>query len=461
MKIAYYLLLLGCFSLIACDDYLDIKPKGTLIPTTFDEYSKILDYEYNLRFADGDVDIYSDDVYLYGTVHDSWVSQVGRRAYKWEPTIYFSGDRDGSWSGAYSRIFNFNLIIKEIDGAQGATAQQKQTLKGEAHLARAFEYLRLLQKYGKPYDPETSASDPAIPLRLEPIVAPEVLTRASVAVALEQVKTDLEIALSAQLPDTGIPTHRGSKVAIHGVLARMHLYMRDYEAVYTAANTAITLIGEPLPMEDYNDYQVVNATTGRGRTDLPDGDLNKETVYLKLGEQGVPSGYVFISDGLKALYENGDKRFELFFANPYRGVTYDTEMFARHLVINMGISTAELLLMRAEAAARANNLSQALNDLNTLRRKRLTPAAYGTGLSSTNQQEVIQWVLDERRRELCFLGGSRFFDMKRLSKDPQFTTPTVTRVVDGETYTLAPGSPRYAFPIWVMILESNPGMPQN
>ena len=454
------LIIVGCIMLVSCRKYLDIKPKGTLIPTTYAEFSKILDYEYNFRLSDDISDIYSDDVYLYGSVYSSWLSASMQRSYKWESPVFYSGDFDSDWSSTYSRIFNFNLIIKEIDDAELGTEKQKQNLKAEAYLARAYEYLRLVQKYGKPYDANTSGIDLAVPLRLEPVVSPEVLTRASVQSVLDQVKSDLDKALSQELPDIADNKHRGSKAGVYGIYAKMYLYMRDYKKVYEYADAALQLVGMPIPLEDYNNYKIVDPYSGRGRTDLPDAQDNVETIYLKLSEQ-VPSGYVFISNSLKSLYLTGDKRFEFYFANPYYGVEYETEMFARHLMVNLGVGTAELLLLRAEAAARQNNLNQAIIDLNMLRSKRLTPEAYGTGFYSNNQKEIIQMILDERRRELCFMEGTRLYDMKRLSKDPEFQTSVITRTVDGETFTLEPGSNKYAFPIWLKVIESNPGMPQN
>lgn len=462
MKTIQYILLFctGCLLLTSCDKYLDVKPKGTLIPTTYAEFSKILDYEYNFKYSDDVVDIYSDDVYLYGFVYQSWLGESAQKAYKWDSPVHSSGDFDMDWSSTYSMIFNFNLIIKEVDGADLATTEQKNNLKAEAYLARAFEYLRLIQKYGHSYSPNTSKTDLSVPIRLEPVVAPEILTRASIETTLDLIKSDLKNALNANLPNIADKKHRGSLAGVYGVYAKLYLYLLDYEKVYEYADKALKLVGEPAPIENFLNYEIVEPYGGRGRTNLPDAYNSVETVYLKLTEQ-LPAGYTFISNSLKALYEPGDKRFEFYFANPYYGVEYETEMFARHLMMNIGVSTPELLLLRAEGAARQNKLQVALNDINLLRSQRLTPEAYGTGFQSTNKNEVIQMVLDERRRELCFLNGTRFYDMKRLSKDPEFTTPTITRIIEGETYTLEPESNKYAFPIWLKIIESNPGMVQN
>ncbi len=77
-----------------------------------------------------------------------------------------------------------------------------------------------------------------------------------------------------------------------------------------------------------------------------------------------------------------------------------------------GFSWPEVLLMRAEAYARMNELGLAIADLNTLRQYR-----FKTGtppLTAGTQDEVIKWVLEERRRELPIGGYKRFLDLKRL-----------------------------------------------
>ena len=51
-------------------------------------------------------------------------------------------------------------------------------------------------------------------------------------------------------------------------------------------------------------------------------------------------------------------------------------------------------------------------------------------------------------------------DQRRLMNDPDFPTQTVTRVFQGKTYTLEPGSIRYTFPMGELYLEENPEIGQ-
>lgn len=102
--------------------------------------------------------------------------------------------------------------------------------------------------------------------------------------------------------------------------------------------------------------------------------------------------------------------------------------------------------------------TEAMNLVNKLREYR-----YARGedysLSASTAKEALGYVLQERRRELM-CHGLRWMDQRRLMNDPDFPTQTVTRVFQGKTYTLEPGSIRYTFPMGELYLEENPEIGQ-
>jgi hypothetical protein len=70
----------------------------------------------------------------------------------------------------------------------------------------------------------------------------------------------------------------------------------------------------------------------------------------------------------------------------------------------------EVMLIRAEAAARLNNFSQAMADVNAIRhRAGLLPST----ADATSPTAVLNAVMKERQIELCFEWGNRWFDLKR------------------------------------------------
>lgn len=70
-----------------------------------------------------------------------------------------------------------------------------------------------------------------------------------------------------------------------------------------------------------------------------------------------------------------------------------------------------------------------------------THIPYTTG----NAGNVLSLVLSERRKELA-CRGLRWEDLKRLNREPGFAKTVVHRY-GGQDYRLAPGDPRYVFPI--------------
>jgi hypothetical protein len=92
--------------------------------------------------------------------------------------------------------------------------------------------------------------------------------------------------------------------------------------------------------------------------------------------------------------------------------------------------SAEFHLMRAEILARKNNLTDALIELNLIRKRAGIPV-----FNSTNQNAVIQEIIDERGREM--LGeANRYLDMLRLSalSNGTFKVPLGVKNADDKTY---------------------------
>ena len=75
-----------------------------------------------------------------------------------------------------------------------------------------------------------------------------------------------------------------------------------------------------------------------------------------------------------------------------------------------------------------------------------------------DQQSLLKFVRDERRRELIFR-GLRWTDLRRYNMEGE--SLTIHRVLGDERYTLNPNDKRYAFLIPSLIIGYNPDMAQN
>ena len=108
-----------------------------------------------------------------------------------------------------------------------------------------------------------------------------------------------------------------------------------------------------------------------------------------------------------------------------------------------GLATDEVYLIKAECAARRNDVTTAMNYLNNLL---VTKWKTGTFVpyTATSSQDALNEILTERRKELVWR-AIRWVDIKRLNKEG--ANITLTRILNGQTYTLPPNSPLYEMPI--------------
>ena len=79
------------------------------------------------------------------------------------------------------------------------------------------------------------------------------------------------------------------------------------------------------------------------------------------------------------------------------------------------------------------------------------------------RKEALELCLDERRRELVYIGIFRLVDLKRMNADKeygQFFAKDVIHSADGETWTLPANDLRYIMPVPQNVLDYSPNMPQ-
>jgi hypothetical protein len=135
--------------------------------------------------------------------------------------------------------------------------------------------------------------------------------------------------------------------------------------------------------------------------------------------------------------------------------------------MSVGLRTAEVYLILAEANARMNQLSEATNYVNLLRAKRLSgnETAIATPAS---QVEMMKTIIAERRKELLF-GFNRFFDLKRFNTEAEYAKTVtheypivnISETRPKQTYTLRPDSRLYIIPFPHSARDKNPNLTLN
>ncbi|MGN6420409.1 MAG: RagB/SusD family nutrient uptake outer membrane protein [Pseudobacter sp.] len=351
--------------------------------------------------------------------------------YTWQEQPYQDQD-PVLWSFPYKAIYYANLVVNEVDGSTGGSAPEKARLKAEALLSRAYSHFCLVQLYAKPYNPATAANDPGIPYVTIADMYAKTPDRSTVKAVYEKLIADVTEALP-NLPNTNIASFRGSKAAAYGLLARIYLHMKEYDKVITNADAALALKSTVL------DYTLPTFV-------MPALVNNSEFLYLRVNTELDHFFTAILTPDAEDLLPFSDSRRDLYAAFGYA-----------LLDSHYGITVPETLLSKAEALARKTtpDLNAALTILNNLHVKRDTDH---TNLSSSDKEEVIDWVVEERRRELL-PSGIRWFDMRRLAAEGR--TATVTRTVGSDTYVLTPDSKKYTLQIPQSVINFNPGMPQN
>ncbi len=446
------LLSLTVLALAACNKYLDVQPKGIKLLLTTTDYEQWLN---NTTLAAGfpnDLNMLADNV--DNPLITTPPSGIIDYEYTWQPQ--FSVDVTATppiWATFYAHVYYFNTVLQGIEAASGSV-QDKKRLTAEALLGRAFDYLYLVNLYGKPYNSATASQDLAVPFVTSNDLETKVPDRSTVQEIYGHIVADIEAAIPDLPKDNSNSRFRGSVAAGYSVLARAYLYMGDY--VKAASNAQLALDNGPNVIQDYS--TLTNANTIPFLAYRPDAIYGQLAISPALKE--TPS-LTFLRS-----FDTKDQRLKFFYINlgdysfATRGtVKYQPSPSGYSSHPNWGTSVAEMRLILAEAAARANDLPMALNQLDLVRKCRFTPTGY-VKYQSTAQPDVLNKVLAERTFEFAYC-GLRWFDMRRL--DAESRMPDVKRY-DGQgnvIATLPQHSNKYTLQIPMQVLYYNPDWVQN
>ena len=443
--IGFFMVALFLFS---CKKFLDEKSnKSLVVIKTVDDLQSLLDDDRTMNSQTPGFGQTSDDDYFVTLESYNSAGDFDQRAYTWRLEKYrYPND----WSSSYNAIYNANYCLEQIEKI-GETQQNEtkwNNVRGSALFYRGFYFLNLLWEYSKAFDQSTSQKDLGIVLRLgSNFNVPS--NRASVKTSYEQVIKDLKESL-IYLPDFPQHVMRPSKAASYAALARAYLSMSIYDSASKFADLSLSIKGDLL---DYNSAGV-NVSSN-----VPFKRYNIETIFYATQSGNYTTKYSFyaLADSLLyAAYNTNDLRKKTYFFSNSGGYSFKGSYASDMYLFFSGIATDEMFLTRAECNARMGRLSDALEDLNLLLSKRY---ATGTFLpySTTDQTEVINLILKERRKELT-MRGLRWIDIKRLNK--QGANIILKRIVGSEIYTLAPNDNKFALPLPQDIIETT-GVQQN
>lgn len=464
MKKTLYIIF-AALAFSACTGFLEEYSQDEVRPRKVSDYSELINGEVYAKQNNTNygvwLDLLTDDVEdMYGRRgllgnNDSRGSYFGY--YAWQPAPEYSFTNtitaDNNWAAFYHQILTVNMVLDGINEAEGDD-KARQTVIGEALAIRAYAYFMLINLYGEPYDPATAATALGVPVNNLVGAENRNFHRASVAEIYDIIVSDLQDAVKAL--KAGGNTNgkwRWNAAAANLLLARVYLYMQDWDKAAATATEVIEQTGGVIwnlndkATTDYffcsnnpeiiftygNGYSMFSATGANGfypastdlRNSFESGDLRH-----------AQSGGAFIRRQGSSLL--GGYKFA-----PYKSSSYPEDSG----VHGFAFRTAEAYIIRAEALSQGSNYTKAVDDLEIIRRNRYTPATYKP-LELSNQEEIIQFVRAERRREFCF-EKLRWFDLRRWNR------PSITHVYHLDnadqtaiyTFVLQENDPAYTLPV--------------
>ncbi|WP_449436958.1 RagB/SusD family nutrient uptake outer membrane protein [Pedobacter steynii] len=402
---------------------------------------------FNNTQACGLAEIASGDFYILYTSWQSLFSTQEKSAYIWGPTTnFYNNESSADWVNTYSRILNSNIILDGIRKIKVPSSKQNEwnNIAGSALFFRSFDFFNLAQEYCKSYDQNTAKSELGLPLRLDYNVNIQ-LQRATLQQTYDQIIVDLKSAVPL-LGTKPLFKTRPSKQAVFALLARTYLVMENYSQAKLYTDSALQIQPELM------DYSALNSNAN-----YPIQRFNPEVIFNSTFSFGIfNASRLIVEPTLLDSYSEGDYRRKVFFKDNPNGTTTYKGSYNSDKNLFGGLATDELYLIRAECNARIGNITAALADLNHLLKTRWN-LSYKE-LNADNAEQVLTFILKERRKELVFR-GLRWQDLRRLNKDNRFAT-TLTRTLNNQIYTLPPNDKKYVFPIDEMELKLS-GIQQN
>lgn len=345
----------------------------------------------------------------------------------------------GIWNGRYDDINRLNMILHYIDDVE-ATERTINQAKGETYAMRGYIYFDLLKIYARPYmyqEPLVQGQPLGVIYKTEPFLGIDDRSfqeRGTIDEGYQLVLDDFTSALEYLTDDNPDFPYRFTQVVVKALLARLHLFMGNWEE---AINFAEDVIDEsPVSLvnaetrEDYltlfadapgkeslfelgftqADRPGMNTSVAGMASFFPDlgrgyGDVILRQDLLNLldqyGEEGHPAGemYYVVEKGAQ-MCAFQDKY------SSYRGEAYWDDIKILRI--------AEMYFIAAEAYAELDQLDDAVYYLQELRNHRNIGHLE---IDADTKEDFIDLLLTEKRVEFFSEMSHRWFDLRRRGMD--------------------------------------------
>ncbi len=321
-----------------------------------------------------------------------------------------SNDSDvaSMWNTAYRYIFHVNAIITGLEKSTTVTVEVKNRLEGEAKFIRALCHFYLLNLFGNV--PYITTTDYQINSQA---------SRTPMSIVYDNVIADLEDSKNLLSEDyiTG-ERIRPNQTTAAALLARVYLYTEDWVKAEEHATMVIDNALYTLET-DLNNVFLANSNEAIWQLMPFVPGLNTWEGFTLIP---VSFPQYSLGDQLLASFEIGDNRntswvgtfndgaTDHFFANKYK-IRTGSPVTEYYMVLRL----AEQYLIRSEARAQQNKLTQALEDVDIIRGRAGLSLLQDTN-PTINQADLLLAIEQERRVELFAEIGHRWLDLKRTNR---------------------------------------------
>lgn len=335
------------------------------------------------------------------------------------------------WNSMYRTIYSANAILEGLDRSNSVSDKIRNRIKGEAMFVRAFSYFYLTNLFGEV--PIVLNTD----YRLN-----SQLSRNSIESVYQQILKDLTSAEGLLSEDyEGGDRARPNKFSVTAMLARVYLYMENWQAAEDKATNVINN-SQRYGLVNLNNVFLPNSQEAIWQLKPSTGEITKEAYFFSVV---IGTKYNSLNSSVLSAFESADMRKTAWITSTnFQGTTiYFPYKYKKSDIgplpdeYSMVIRLAELYLIRAEARAHLNKLTDAVSDLDKIRQR--------AGLSLIRDRnpaitpEGLYTVIEhERRIELLTEWGHRWFDLKR--------TKRINSVLSGIKTGWAPDDALYPVP---------------
>ena len=321
------------------------------------------------------------------------------------------------WQQPYATIYGANACLEQLKNNPNLSVNVRDRLIGESKFIRSFCYFYLVNMFGDvPYLASTDYKVNSLS------------KRTSKDEIYSNIISDLESSVNVLPNDYSLFNSqkiRCTKWAAMALLARTYLYTGNWAKAEQYANMVISSNNFSLST-NLNDVFLTNSSEAILQLaidgSIPVYNVTPEGLITVPRVKVVPPNYSLPQSFINE-FEPGDKRFTSWIDSSISSSVvyyfpYKYKMGPAQRIVNgmpteyyMVLRLAEQYLIRAEARAHIQNLSGAADDVNIIR----TRAGLGP-VSFSSLDDAIDKILAERKKELFYEWGNRWFDLKRTGK---------------------------------------------